>query len=49
MTSKIPHRCSARTMILQRRLWMMCVGLKIGIPRDYFGDGLDPEVKDSGS
>ena len=21
-------------------------GLKIGIPRDYFGDGLDPEVKD---
>ena len=22
-------------------------GLKIGIPRDYFGDGLDPEVKEA--
>lgn len=22
-------------------------GMKIGIPRDYFGEGLDPEVKDS--
>ena len=22
-------------------------GMKIGIPRDYFGDGLDPEVKES--
>ena len=22
-------------------------GMKIGIPRDYFGDGLDPEVKDA--
>ena len=22
-------------------------GLRIGIPRDYFGEGLDPEVKDS--
>ena len=21
-------------------------GLRIGIPRDYFGEGLDPEVKD---
>ena len=23
------------------------VGMRIGIPRDYFGEGLDPEVKDS--
>jgi len=22
-----------------------CTGMKIGIPRDYFGEGLDPEVK----
>ena len=22
-------------------------GLKIGIPRDYFGEGLDPEVKEA--
>ena len=22
-------------------------GLRIGIPRDYFGDGLDPEVRDA--
>ena len=22
-------------------------GLKIGIPRDYFGEGLDPEVRDA--
>ncbi len=22
-------------------------GLKIGIPKDYFGDGLDPEVKEA--
>ena len=22
-------------------------GMKIGIPRDYFGEGLDPEVRDA--
>ena len=22
-------------------------GMKIGIPRDYFGEGLDPEVKEA--
>ena len=36
-------------MILLLHLVDDVKGLKIGIPRDYFGEGLDPEVKESSS
>ena len=33
-------------MILQSALVDDVKGMKIGIPKDYFGEGLDPEVKE---
>ena len=35
-------------MCIQRMIGNLDVkGMKIGIPRDYFGEGLDPEVRDA--
>ena len=38
-------RNTGRTMILLRALVDDVKGMRIGIPRDYFGEGLDQEVK----
>ena len=40
-------RCKRETMISHLHWWMMSKGMRIGIPRDYFGEGLDPEVKEA--
>ena len=47
MTSRTAPPCSGRTVISHRRLMDDVRGMRIGIPRDYFGEGLDPEVKEA--
>ncbi len=39
-----PPRCPSRCRTTPRP-WARIKGLKIGVPREYFGHGLDPEVE----
>ncbi len=44
MTRKIPLRSTGRCPIISNSLQRGLAGLKIGIPKEYFIEGLDPEV-----
>ena len=44
-TRRTPLRCRPPVPDYQERLGQEIKGLKIGVPREFFGEGLDPEVE----